>query len=458
MANDDHVMWIGEGPGPWNARRQDAPFGPDLREVNLTDANLASANLSSADLTDAHLTSTGRLDGPPDTITTLRNADLSAATLDRALLLRVDLAGCNLRGASLRDTHLYECNLTDAHLHDADLTGTLLTESRPWTANLFPPTTRGRPRFEPACSAIGGVSDLLEACRELEEYSDSSARLYLRGERRDDWQLRPSIMRSDEGEDSILRDVEGEMLNELMARQPASFEGLRAGLAQWVLAQHHGLRTRLLDITRNPLVALFYACEGQEPEGADHNGRIHVFAVPPRLVKPFNSDTLRVIANFAKLPRREQDVLLGKSNADMPGASMRERFEYFAGGLSGVYSFVQRHLYAVIREEKPYYEPRIDPRHLFSVFVVEPEQSLARIRAQAGAFLVSAFHERFEPDEILRWNLETPVYAHCVLSVAAREKPGLLSDLRRLGVTRETLFPGLDEAAKAIERDFLEHP
>ena len=135
---------------------------------------------------------------------------------------------------------------------------------------------------------------------------------------------------------------------------------------------------------------------------------------------------------------------------------MDERFEYFAAGLSGAYSFAQRHLYAMIREEKPYYEPRIDPRHLFSVFVVEPEQSFARIRAQAGAFLISAFHERFEQDEILRWNPETPVYTHYVLSVPSQRKQTLVNDLRRLGVTRETLFPGLDEATKAITRHFSE--
>ena len=86
------------------------------------------------------------------------------------------------------------------------------------------------------------MSDLLETCRELEEHFGSGARLYFRGERRDDWQLYPSVMRSD-GREAVLRGLEGEMLNELMSRQPASFEGLRAGLAQWVLAQHHGLRT-----------------------------------------------------------------------------------------------------------------------------------------------------------------------------------------------------------------------
>ena len=213
---------------------------------------------------------------------------------------------------------------------------------------------------------------------------------YFRGEKTSSWELQPSVMRDHDGRGFTLRAKESEMLNELMSRQPSLFDGLRAGLAQWVLGQHHGLRTRLLDVTRNPLVALFHACEEDAHQTTD--GKFHVFAAPRPLIKPFNSDTIRVIANFAKLSREEQNVLLGKTAVDVEGDFLLdEADEYFAGNLMGAYSFAQRHLYALIREEKPYYEERIDPRNFFAVYVVEPQQSFPRIRAQSGAFLVSAF-------------------------------------------------------------------
>ena len=61
-----------------------------------------------------------------------------------------------------------------------------------------------------------------------------------------------------------------------------------------------------------------------------------------------------------------------------------------------------RILYQLIRQEKSYFDERIDLRDLYKVYVVEPQLSSERIRAQAGAFLVSAFHERLERDEILK--------------------------------------------------------
>ena len=253
------------------------------------------------------------------------------------------------------------------------------------------------------------------------------------------------------------------MLNELASRRPEEFDGLTSALGQWTLAQHHALKTRLLDVTKNPLVALFFACEAN-PRYDWLDGCVHIFAVPRSYIKPFNSDTVSIIANFPKLTRKEQDLLLGKKEGEeifRTSHRIIQRGDTIIYGPNSTksireYPTAMNRLYQFIREEKPYFDDRIDVEDLYQVFVVEPQQTSERVRAQSGAFLVSAFHERFERNEITKWNSSIPVYAHYTLRVPNEFKSGILEGLRLLNITQETLFPGLDESAKAITERYRE--
>ena len=410
-------------------------YEANLQEAILTSANLCKANLRKVNLTKAKLTTT-KLIGATLFNADLRQAELIRADLTTADLCQANLTGANLTDANLTDADLFRAELIGANLTTANLTGTNLSHSEPWKAHLYPTsnveTCRG------ITKEIKSIECLLRECHcLLDKYSSDNVRLYFRGEKCTSWELRPSIMRS------TAREREDEMLLDLILRQPEPFSGLTSAIEQWVLAQHHGLKTRLLDITRNPLVALFYACE----EGSGEDGRLHIFAVPNDLIKPFNSDTISIIANFSKLRRNkqdlprpnEQDLLLGKKNAAIQ-----------ATDIENAYARAMGRLYHFIRHEKPYFLKKIDPRNLFQVFVVEPKRAFERIKAQSGAFLISAFHKRFERDEILKCNPGIPVYDHYMLKVADKCKEDLMDELSLLNITRESLFPGLDEAAKAV--------
>ena len=489
IANREHIKWLREGVNSWNARRlpQKFPSDPGFLWPNFDGANLSSElqgsfceeriilfskgfvldgiNLAHGSFRNAILSGfsfkEANLNYAKFQGAYLSGADLTKAKLNGAELTGAYLNHANLRGAELSRADLSGAELAGANIEGADLSnailrGTDITNTQPWTSILFPDPKDATKQHPNPLWEVTKVGDLVNIRRFFENYYENTLEgssfnegflFYFRGEDVDWGELRPSVMRSSSQGEIILRNKEGEMLLELMARRPEDFVGATSAFSQWVIAQHHGLRTRLLDITRNPLVALFHACK--HPSNSS-DGILHVFVVPRDIVKTFDSDAISVVANLAKLPRSEQDRLMGKP-LEPDKKALEEPFDR-----ENKYFHTMDRLYHYIRQEKPHFKERIDIRDLFRIFVVEPQQSFERIRVQSGAFLISAFHEQFETGRILQLNKNIPVYHHYRLVVPANRKNQIRDELRFLNVTHEVLFPGLDETAKAIVKRYEE--
>lgn len=437
MGNPEHIEFLLEGVECWNRLRENHPFTPDLSEVDIHN------EFKSRDL----LTSrTGRI---PLNEINLEGANLSGATLHSA-----DLARANLRCANLRDADLQYADLTYAKVSRADFTNASYPQvnfsgTKAWKAKFQVGVNRSISRRNLENYTITSVSDLLNVinslnlvgeCPEGSQLARDRRRppiettLYFRGERVFGHGLTPSVMRKSRGKTNGLRVNEGEMFRDMVSRRPHEFSDTTSALAQWVLAQHHLLKTRFLDITKNPLAALFFACEKKKKR----DGCLRIFDVPRLMVKQFDSDTISVIANFAKLTRQDQDRILGKvRKVDITSRPN--------GYLEAMYYLYQR-----IQQEKPYFDERINLGDLYRVFVVEPQLSTERVRAQSGAFLVSAFHERFESNKIARRHENTWVYADYALRIPRGCKARIKRELELMNISHETLFPSLDSTAMAI--------
>ena len=424
--------------------------GADLRNSQLSGAILEGVDLSGAILIEADL----------------YNAVLSKANLRGVKACKASFNSADLSGADLQDAKLEGANLLAAKLIQANFTNT-----KPWKSllYLFPEDQNQDRRLPIPPKEVKNVTALVNICEELKNYYEDDLtknffggdwQFYYRGQCEKKWGLSPSVMRPSQDETYPFREKEGEMLLSLMSRRPEDFTGAPSALSQWVIAQHHGLKTRLLDITRNPLVALFHACENVSDEDQndyyDVEGRLYVFAVPKLLIKPFDSDAISIVANLAKLPRYEQDLLLMGKELDIE-EFYRRHYLLYEDIEDSCYRYIMGRLYHCIGQEKPDFKERIDIRDLLRVFVVEPQQSFERIRAQSGAFLVSAFHEQFERDKILGFNPCIPVYDfYDEITIPKESKKDILQELRLLNITREVLFPNLQEVAKAVVRQYEE--
>ena len=101
---------------------------------------------------------------------------------------------------------------------------------------------------------VNSVLEFIEKIVQLDK--EEGTETFYRGHANRDWELLPSIFRTPNG-------VEKEHLlfRDMVAHEPQSFSECKSALDYLVQMQHYGLPTRLLDMTTNPLVALYFACQ-----------------------------------------------------------------------------------------------------------------------------------------------------------------------------------------------------
>lgn len=103
---------------------------------------------------------------------------------------------------------------------------------------------------------IESVVDYLNALPRNEEFSDTLLdRLILfRGQGNKEWNLMPSVMRN--REDYLNEEL---YIKECIRQYPEEFINM-SKVDMLIKMQHYGVPTRLLDLTKNPLIALYFAC------------------------------------------------------------------------------------------------------------------------------------------------------------------------------------------------------
>lgn len=327
---------------------------------------------------------------------------------------------------------------------------------------------------------VESLSQFIECFKSI--YPSKDEIVVYRGHSKADYELKPGLFREGKeelriNEDKIVRDIE--------AARPMSFVNDRTTLDKLVTMQHYGLPTRLLDVTSNPLVALYFAVKS-EPQ---KNGVVLKLNLLHGANKFFDSDTVTSLANLAYLNQYEKEELKRLVDSKMKylrrvGAYIKIPYDEREHKIESKtkqegkddYMIIHKkfnqikdqnekninetinqkflqmqnaecekefnkqpvleHFLHFIRADKPYFQPQIRPRDLYKVLHVKVKQHNARIVAQGGSFLIFGLKDKsFE-------HFSNVSVKRIIISKKSKEE--ISRELMSLGIHESSLFPELE--------------
>ncbi len=269
---------------------------------------------------------------------------------------------------------------------------------------------------------IESLEDFINEHKILSQKTDN---LFYRGHSNIDWQLIPTIYRNK------WIDSEHKMFRETLIRNPEEFQNTQSSFEKLTIMQHYGLPTRLLDITKNPLVSLFFACNDKNEKNAP--GEIILFKPENDIVKFYDSDKVCILSNLAKC---ERNLIIKSKN---------EFNSTYNEGLK---------LLHLIKEDKPHFTDNIDPSDFKRNLIVKPINNNNRIKRQSGYFVIFGFIENIKNPAKIECRLEiNNKLVKLIIENSSKEK--ILNQLDSLNINSESLFPEIEKGTEYIKNKYI---
>lgn len=285
---------------------------------------------------------------------------------------------------------------------------------------------------------IESVGSFLEEVKNINKNREGdSTDLYFRGQETEFWSIEPSIFRED------MLSIEHKLMSSPLQKVPMEFRNMQDTFEIMTKYQHYGMCTRLLDLTTNPLVALYFACkehgkveyQGEEDEEFKEPYGVIYF----KTAYPILSDDLKVKI-ITMLAKRDSE----KEN------TIEEILNYLVS--EGTISKEKRKIWS-FEEKITEFIDIIQSNHL-----VMPMYSNDRLTKQSGAFLLPGLFtvmvsESIEKSIIIKSKKDLKdEFDISFFYIDGEDKESILKELDLYNINESTLFPELEHQLEYIKQ------
>lgn len=281
---------------------------------------------------------------------------------------------------------------------------------------------------------ICGLNNIVQ-----EEFFFSPSELLFRGQANKDYDLIPSLGRNRMGAcDCTIFNEERNLIDMAKFKMPNIFRNDLSPIELLALLQHYGIPTRLLDISENALVALFFACF----KNYEADGEVIVFKNQKYDIT--NYPIINAIADSYRFTKETY-----------------RRLSFFFGDVKNQpYFLEQKQSLELCHKDDVDGGKWVADCCSKLLYIYAPIQS-ARQQAQQGRYILFPNHinNNIYDEGCFEWKIESIPKDHkdiiARIIVPKRIKEQLLVDLSIMGITEATLFcDSIDTVCNGIVKTF----